>query len=168
MNKYKRNIMVFLIILLNFGIDQISKIIARAYLQGKGIINVIGDFFIITYAENTGAFLGLGSSLPQPWKTLVLVLFPAIAIILASLYLVFGKNITKGQTICIATIIGGGLGNILDRAIHEGAVTDFLNFGIGNNFRTGILNIADLSITFGAIFLFILQSKEEKKKLQAQ
>lgn len=158
----KHNTILALVIILNLAADQISKYYARIYIQGKGIINVIGDFFIMVYAENSGAFLSLGSNLPQPWKTLVLVLFPSLAIIAGILYLVFGKHVTFKQSIAIACIIGGGVGNVYDRAMHLGAVTDFLNFGFGN-IRTGILNIADLSITFGAIALFIIQYFEEKE-----
>lgn len=158
----KNNLILVLIIILNLAADQVSKYYARIYIQGQGLINVIGDFFIMTYAENSGAFLSLGSNLPQPWKTLVLVLFPTLAIFAGILYLIFGKHVTFKQSIAIACIIGGGLGNIYDRAMHLGAVTDFLNFGFGN-IRTGILNIADLSITFGAIALFIIQYIEEKE-----
>lgn len=161
-NKIKNRVILILIIIINISIDQISKYFARLYIQGQGIINVVGDYFILVYAENNGAFLSLGSNLPQPWKTFVLVLFPTVAIIVAILYLIFGKNVSFKQSIAIACIIGGGIGNIYDRAIHLGAVTDFLNFGIGN-LRTGILNIADLSITFGALALFTIQYKEEKE-----
>ncbi|QEN06284.1 signal peptidase II [Thiospirochaeta perfilievii] len=162
MTKKGINSVLIVVVIFNLAIDQISKYFARIYIQGQGIINVIGDFFILTYAENSGAFLGLGSNLPQPLKTFVLVLFPLIAIIAGILYLILGKNVSFKQSIAIACIIGGGIGNVYDRAIHLGAVTDFLNFGIGN-IRTGILNIADLSITFGAIFLFIFQYIEEQK-----
>lgn len=164
MSKIKRNILIVSVIIINLGVDQVSKILARLYLKGQGSIRVISDFFILTYAENTGAFLSMGSNLPQPWKTLVLVLFPAIAIILATLYLIFGKKVSFRQAMAIACIIGGGIGNVFDRAVHGGAVTDFLFFDTGIwILRTGVLNIADLSITFGAIALIIFQHLEEKR-----
>lgn len=164
MNKLQNKIIILIIILANIGADQITKYWARIYLAGQGYIEVIGKFFILTYAENSGAFLSLGSNLDQPLKTIVLVLFPSIVIIVATLYLILGKNISFKQSVAIACIIGGGIGNVYDRATHLGAVTDFLNFGFGSVLRTGILNVADLSITFGAIFLFIFQYQEEKKK----
>jgi signal peptidase II len=160
-NKLKNNIILISVIIVNLGLDQITKYLARVYIKGKGIIYVVGDFFIMTYAENSGAFLSLGSNLEQPLKTLVLVLFPSLAIIVATLYLILGKHVSFRQSIAISCIVGGGIGNIYDRAMHLGAVTDFLNFGLGN-IRTGILNVADLSITFGAIALFIFQYIEEK------
>lgn len=163
-NKLKTNIIIISVIILNLAVDQISKVIARNTLQDIDKIRVLGDFMVLTYAENTGAFLSMGSNLPQPLKTLVLVLFPALAIILATLYLIFGKKVSFRQAICIACIIGGGIGNVFDRAVHSGAVTDFLKFDTGIwILQTGILNIADLSITFGAIFLLIFQHLEEKR-----
>jgi signal peptidase II len=53
------------------------------------------------------------------------------------------------------------LGNLIDRIVYKGIVIDFLNFGIGN-LRTGILNIADMAITFGIILLlyaFLIQKR---------
>lgn len=50
-----------------------------------------------------------------------------------------------------------------DRIFNNGLVVDFMNFGIGN-IRTGILNVADLSITFGAILLFISTLIQERKE----
>ncbi len=166
-SKLKRNIFVIFIIILNVGADQISKFYAQLYLKGQDTIHVIGNLFILTYAENSGAFLGMGSSIPQPWKTIVMVLFPALAIILGTIYLIFGKKVSFKQAVCLACIIGGGIGNVYDRATNMGKVVDFLNFGIGTGwFRTGVLNIADLSITFGAIFLILFQYLEEKKEKQ--
>ncbi len=165
-SKFKRNIFVIFIIMVNVGIDQISKYYAQLYIQGRGRIQVIGNLFRLEYAENSGAFLGLGSNIPQPWKTIVMVLFPALAIILGTIYLIFGKKVSFKQAVCLACIIGGGIGNVYDRATNMGKVVDFLNFGIGPGFRTGVLNIADLSITFGAIFLILFQYLEEKKEKQ--
>ncbi|MGL1892036.1 MAG: signal peptidase II [Spirochaetaceae bacterium] len=160
--KIKRNIILSLVIIINLAADQITKILARIFIQGQGMINVIGDFFILVYAENDGAFLSMFSDLGQPWKTIVLVFFPTVAIVVAILYLIFGKNVSFNQSVAIACIIGGGIGNVYDRIVHLGAVTDFLLFGIGP-LRTGVLNVADLSITFGAITLFVFQYKEDKK-----
>lgn len=160
----KRNIFLIVIILLNFGLDQLTKHWARLYIQGQGTIQVIGRFFELRYEENLGAFLGMGSNLPQPWKTMLLVLIPALAIIAGIIYLIMAKKVTLRQAICVACFIGGGIGNIYDRAIHSGRVTDFLNFGFGDVIRTGVLNVADLSITFGAIMLLIFQHYDEKKQ----
>lgn len=162
--KLRKNLLLIAIIAVNLAADQITKHFARLYLNLGEYIDVVGSLFQLTFIENDGAFLGLGSDLPQPLKTYVLVLFPAIAIIAGILYLILGKKVSFRQAVCVACIIGGGIGNVWDRAVHGGAVTDFLHFGIGPSFRTGILNVADLSITFGAILLLIFQYLEERKE----
>jgi len=48
----------------------------------------------------------------------------------------------------LTLILCGGIGNLIDRIFYQGMVIDMINFGIGN-LRTGILNLADLAITFG-------------------
>ena len=159
-SKIKIIVLVITIIMLNVACDQGTKDYARKNLKVQETINVINNIFILRYAENDGGFLGVGSNIPQPYKTIVLVLFPIIAIISSLAYLIFSKKLSILQIICISCIIGGGIGNIFDRITNNGFVTDFLNFGIGN-IRTGILNFADLSITFGAIFLILFQYIED-------
>jgi signal peptidase II len=61
------------------------------------------------------------------------------------------------------SIISGGIGNLVDRLLNKFSVIDFLNFGIGS-LRTGILNVADLSITFGAIALVIYEIVSNRRK----
>ena len=152
-----------IVILLNIIFDQITKEYARHNYKGQGTIPVVGNVFIIHYAENDGAFLSVGSDLSEPYKTLVLTIIPAVFLFGFTFFILFfNRQLTVLQVVCIATIIGGGISNIVDRIIYGGYVTDFLNFGIGS-LRTGILNFADMSITFGAIFLIILQYLKEKK-----
>ena len=64
------------------------------------------------------------------------------------------------QTIVSALIIGGGIGNLIDRLIHDGSVTDFMNIGIGR-VRTGIFNAADIFLIVG-LGLFILMQQRNK------
>ncbi|PID99718.1 MAG: signal peptidase II, partial [Acidobacteria bacterium] len=66
------------------------------------------------------------------------------------------------QLVCLSCVIGGGIGNLYDRIFNDGIVIDFMNFGIGS-LRTGILNVADLSVTFGAVIFVIMMISAEKK-----
>jgi signal peptidase II len=67
------------------------------------------------------------------------------------------------KLILIVSIIAGGLGNLIDRLLNNFTVIDFLNFGIGP-VRTGILNVADLSVTFGVVLFLIYESWLNSKK----
>ena len=162
--------MAILIMLLNISCDQITKEYARQNYKGQGTIQIVGDVFIIHYAENDGAFLSLGSDLAEPYKSLVLTIIPALFLFGFTFFILFfNKHLTMLQVVCISTIIGGGISNIFDRILFGGYVTDFMNFGIGG-LRTGILNFADMSITFGAILLIFVQYFKErniKKDLQS-
>ncbi len=168
MNKKIFFVLAAAIIFVNIACDQGTKHYARKNYKNKGTVRVIGDYFIIRYTENTGAFLGMGANLPQPWKAIVLSIIPAVLIIVMTVYMLCSKELTRFQLICIACIIGGGISNIFDRFMYQGAVTDFLHFNsrIGM-LRTGILNFADMSITFGVILLLISQMREDyrRKKL---
>lgn len=166
--KTKTIIISILIMLINIGCDQITKEYARQNYRGQGTLQIVGEVFIIHYAENDGAFLSMGSDLSEPYKTIVLTVIPAIFLFGFVAFILFhNKHLTMLQIVCISTIVGGGISNIFDRILFSGYVTDFMNFGIGS-LRTGILNFADMSITFGAIFLLVVQYLKEKKTKEEQ
>ena len=87
-NRIKIILLVIIIVMINIGCDQGTKYLARKNLLNKGTINVIHTFFILKYAENNGGFLSLGSDIPQPYKTIVLIIFPVIMITVLLIYLI--------------------------------------------------------------------------------
>jgi signal peptidase II len=115
---------------------------------------------VLQYAENDGAFLGLGGAFPLPVKIALFIAIPLLACA-AGLFWVFRPSTNTASAVCVVSIIAGGLGNLQDRITNGFLVVDFLNFGIGP-VRTGILNVADLSVTFGAIALLILDTRHKK------
>ena len=163
-SKLRNYILILTIIIVSIGCDQGTKAYARHHLKSLGTIRIVGNFFILTYAENDGAFLGLGAHLSQPYKTILLTLFPLIIVLAGLGYVILGKHLLVWEIVCIASIIGGGMSNLLDRIAYHGTVTDFMNFGIGPWLRTGILNFADLSITLGAVGLLVVQLVHRPEK----
>ena len=158
--KQKHQIILTIIVLLsNLILDRITKLIAVHYLKGEEIISLFYNTVLLKYTENTGAFLSIGSHWPDSLKYLALIIVPVI-ICLYGLYYCAFRLTDKKMVIMLVTIIGGGLGNLIDRLNNDFRVVDFINFGIGT-VRTGILNVADMSVTFGVIFLAIysLQKK---------
>jgi len=156
----RRTLFVLGILAVNLAADRITKIIAEAYLTGKGTFEVLGNFFILVLARNQGAFLSAGSTMPEPWHFLALTGLPALALIGGTVWLCMRIDIPRHLTIAGACIAGGGFSNVWDRLYYDGRVVDFMNFGIGS-LRTGILNVADLSITFGALYLIIAPQKKK-------
>lgn len=149
----KKVFLVVSLIALAFVLDQGTKIAAQKYLIGQGTVEVVGNVFVLRYALNPGAFLGFGKMLPDFLRYLFLSIIPAILLGFGSFYIIKYPSLMKIQVIAGALFLGGGWGNIFDRLFRpEGMVIDFMNFGIGTGwFRTGILNVADLFLFFGAI-----------------
>jgi signal peptidase II len=150
-NKVIRNLLILIILTTNVGCDQISKCIVRQKIDFNDRTSVIGNFVTITKVENTGAFLSLGDHLPRIIYKILMIILPLIVLVYALYYLLTSNNLSKLLILGICFIIGGGLGNVFDRILY-GSVTDFLHFNFGL-FHTGIVNMADISITIGFVIL---------------
>lgn len=155
-----RKIAIVLIVLLNFGCDQISKEVVRTHVPPKDYIQLIGDRFILTNVENTGAMLGFGQQFPF-WIKLILFQVLPIIVLLILLYRILNKeHLGPWSIFAFACVIGGGIGNLVDR-IAYGSVTDFFQIQLGI-FKTGIFNMADVSVTLGVLLLLALSFSKEK------
>lgn len=153
--KGKRLVRIFIITIIlisNISCDQISKEIVRQKIDYNAQIHVVGKYLILTKVENRGAFLGLGNSIPGHLHKLLMIVLPLIVIGYTLIYLIKKNNVSRLLIVGISIAIGGGLGNIYDRILY-GSVTDFLYFDF-ILFHTGIVNMADISVTVG--FLIIL------------
>ncbi len=133
-------------------LDQASKFLADRLLYGRGTVPVFGDFFILLYARNRGAFLSLGNKTSEAIWPVVFIVMP-IVIIAAFVVFMWRKGDFSAYSLTLASlVVSGGLGNIIDR-IAYGSVRDFMNMGIGS-LRTGIFNVADLYLmAFAAVVL---------------
>jgi signal peptidase II len=150
---WKRFGLVAAVFAINYGLDRATKLIAEATLRGAGTRSYLGGFFLLVYTQNDGAFLSMGSLWPLALKYAVFIVLP-LAVCLYGLWYCLFRRLRTSWTVIIVTIIAGGVGNLQDRVFNSFHVVDFMNFGIGN-FRTGILNVGDMSVTFGAIALAI-------------
>lgn len=159
-NRVFRNVAIVLVLIANIGCDQISKSVIRENVGFYETIHLVQDYVTITYVENTGAFLSIGSTLPGALKVIVLSVIPLIALLFGIIYLLIKKNLTWLSALALSFAIGGGIGNIYDRLIH-GSVTDFMHINFGF-FQTGIFNMADVSIMIG-MFIFLYQSYTRQK-----
>ncbi|SOD20413.1 signal peptidase II [Pedobacter xixiisoli] len=146
---------LLIIVALNLGCDQFSKVIARKNIAPYEQIDIIKDRFTLTLVENTGAFLSAGSNLPNFVRIIVLTILPIIVLGYGLWFLYSNKHIPRLMQVGICFLIGGGIGNIYDRIVY-GSVTDFLHMDFVL-FRTGIFNMADVSIMVG-IGLLLLQN----------
>ena len=130
--------------------DQFTKVlILGAYRLGDS--NTITSFFNIVRAHNTGAafsFLAAASGW-QRW------LFTGIGVV-ATVFIVWMLRSHAGQKLfsfCLACILGGAIGNVIDRLLH-GYVVDFLQFH-WRGWYFPAFNVADSAITIGAVGLIL-------------
>ena len=160
--KISRTLGIILLIVANIAIDQISKFIVRAEIAKNEIIPVIGDTFIMTNVENSGAFLGLGSDMNPTMKLLFLLILPVLVLGYVVYYIFTNKALDRLSLIAFCCIVGGGIANVYDRFVY-GSVTDFFHIDLGGVFRTGIFNVADMSVSAGMIMLLLASFTNRKK-----
>lgn len=156
MSKAKARITVLGAMTVLIVIDQITKIAAQQYLQFAGVRSFGADVFRLTYAENSGVFLGLGRALPESMRFWLFTL--AVGLVLTAILIDTMRSPApdRWRLYAIIGILAGGFGNLVDRILRNGIVVDFMNMGIGG-LRTGIFNVADMLITGGALLFLYLE-----------
>jgi signal peptidase II len=131
--------------------DQVTKYLIRIHVAPREQIEIVGGFFRIIHAKNTGIafslFSGINPALMNPILTIINVL-----IISAILYLMVRDDSNKLMKFAYGLVVGGAVGNLLDR-FFLGYVIDFLDFYVGY-FHWPAFNVADAAITSG-LFLLI-------------
>ncbi len=145
---------VALLSLIVLGFDQILKFIIRSKLVLNETINVIANFFNITYVENDGAAWNILSG-----NKIILILIALLVLFFIFYYFVFNKKLNKIEVIAYSLFIGGLLGNLWDR-IFIGRVIDYFDFKIfGYNFP--VFNLADICIVLGVLIIIINEIRGE-------
>lgn len=143
---------VAITVVLSAGFDQATKRIASDTLKFSPPQSFFGGLFRLQYSENPGAFLSLGAGLPGDIRTWLFKW--GVGVLLAGA-LAFTLLNGKLKTLTVAGLslfIGGGFSNLADRIFRGDTVVDFMNVGVGR-LRTGVFNVADLSIVAGVLVL---------------
>ncbi len=147
-----RLITVLFVLLVSVGGDQAAKGLAKAALSSQPPVSLLSGIVTLQYAENAGAFLSLGAGLPAPVRTILLVIFAGALLVGALVYILRARSLTPMQCVALSLVAGGGLGNLIDRLLHDGRVVDFVILSAGP-LHTGIFNVADL-VLVGGLILF--------------
>lgn len=129
-------------------IDQIVKILVINKMALQQSIIVINNFFNITYVRNTGAAWSILSG-----NVLLLIMISVLALVTIYYYLIKDKDLNKIDIVSYSMLIGGIIGNLIDRIVH-GYVIDYLDFKIFN-YNFPIFNIADTLIVISIIIIGI-------------
>ena len=155
-------------------IDQISKVLSVKYLL-DGSYEVIPKVLYFTYVENDGMAMGLLDD--QRW---IFMTLSTVAIVGLIVYMIGWKPKSKFACAAIALIIGGGIGNMIDRFSYTGilpdtlgekVVRDFIDFRGFGELWPWVFNIADSCVCVGGAMLFLWclvsifkDAKAEKEK----
>lgn len=161
MARFIQLVVVAITLLSCVGCDQATKAVAKEYLPRNDVLSFAGDTFRLQYAENKGAFLSIGSSLPEKVRGLLFTVGIGAIVFGILGYLLFVSALPHATTIALSLVASGGLSNLIDRIAYGGYVIDFINIGLGS-LRTGIFNIADVAIMVGAISLIVRSMRHEK------
>ena len=154
----KNQLKPFILTVLILIADQISKLLVSTGLRVGEKIRVLGDFLWIWHVRNRGMAFSLGSRLPDPIRTVLFIALPLLVISVLVLYYFKGSDITQGQRWCFAVIVGGGLGNQIDRIFRRQGVVDFISFkfyGFLGMERYPTFNVADSTVVVAGIILII-------------
>ncbi len=147
-------IALFTIVVINV-IDQVSKQIARTQLLPFSEISSMGGLLRFHHSENPGAFLSLGAQFGANMRLGIFTVLVIVFLVWASWMLIRKLgHVNLTFVLGWSLLIAGGIGNVIDR-IAKGTVTDFMIFGFGP-VQTGVLNIADMAITFGILIVLFL------------
>ena len=189
----------YLVALLVIAIDQLSKWAVHTYMQPgmPGEVPVFGDWFKLHYTLNPG--MAFGFELPPPYGKVVLTVFRIVAVTGISYYIyrLWKERAPQGLLICIALILGGAIGNLIDSIFYGiiyhnapagsptpwffGQVIDMLYADIYEGFLPAawpliggkyvslwpIFNIADSSIFIGVALILLFQGKFFKQEQAA-
>lgn len=138
------HIVLIITTILVFFFDQITKIFASTYLTMHTPVRVIGDFGRLVLTHNLGIIFGI------PFRNHLVYYILPFAVVFIVIYFAI-KNKTSFFSVAYGLILGGALGNLLDR-IRLGYVIDFIDIGI-KHLRWPTFNIADSALVVGLIMI---------------
>jgi len=147
--------------------DQLSKAWVVAVIPlGQVHASYLHDFLWICHVSNDAIGFSLGSTLPLVARQLLFILLPLVLIALMVAVLLRTKELSGLQRWLVAGIIGGGLGNIIDRIFRPDWVVDFISvkvYGLLGFERWPTFNIADSSVVVTGLLLMLTMLFMKKK-----
>ena len=141
------------IIALVIVLDQITKAIVRAMVPLYDSVTVVAGLVDITHVRNAGVAFGLLNDLETEFKWLVTTALGLVALVGIAYYARHLRPDERIARIGLSLILGGALGNLIDR-LHAGYVLDFVDV-YWRGWHFWAFNVADGSITVGAILVFV-------------
>ncbi len=140
-------------------LDQLTKYFIATNIKLHTIgAKIFGDFLWIVHERNTGAAFSLAYSASVNFRIIFLIILPLAVLLTLAWSILTAKDYTPLQRWAVAAIIGGGMGNIIDRILRNITVFDFISvmfYGILGFERWPTFNVADSAVVIGGIILLM-------------
>ncbi len=140
-------------------LDQLSKWIITLTVRPWSVgVSFFGDFFRIIRVYNPGIAFSIGGNLSDDIRSVLFGLLPLIVLLIVIGVYFRSTDLSRVQRWCIAGIVGGGFGNLIDRFFRPEGVLDFLDvkfYGLFGFDRWPTFNVADSSVVVCGILLMI-------------
>jgi signal peptidase II len=144
-----------------FAVDRLTKSFIDSHVSPFDVHPVIPGFFDIVHSQNRGVAFGLMNDSNSVWRTAVLIVFSAAALLLVAGMLWRASRLDRWTAMGLALVLGGAAGNLFDRIVW-GSVTDFLEFYI-RDWHWPTFNVADSCVVIGSglLLLELLRPKRQ-------
>jgi signal peptidase II len=169
MIQLRTKVFPFLLTALAVGTDQLSKffIVKNWPRNGTFITDVFGNEFLeIYHVRNNAIAFSLGHNLPDILRPFLFILVPAAVLVFLVVYYFKSDEFTSLQRWSVAGILGGGIGNLIDRIFRPDGVVDFISvnfYGFLGFSRWPTFNFADsFVVVFGLLLLITIFVKDNK------
>jgi len=144
-----------------FALDRLTKWLIESRVSDTDVHRVIPGVFEIIRSENRGVAFGIFNDSTFEWRTALLVLVSAIAVVAVSIILWNPQRLDRASLWALTLVLGGAAGNVFDRLLY-GRVTDFLQVYLGS-YPWPTFNVADSAIVIGSIVLLVAQMKPRRQ-----
>ena len=155
-------------------LDQITKAFIAINWPRPGTLikDVFNNGFLFIYhVRNKAIAFSLGENIPQQIRLPLFVIIPLVVLFFVVLYYFKSADFSQPQRWAIAGIIGGGLGNIIDRIFRQEGVVDFISvkfYGLFGMERWPTFNVADTSVVICCFILLFTMAKPQKQPQAAE
>lgn len=155
-------------------LDQVTKLLVVLNIEytrpPQIAFEMLGDFFRIIHTRNLGMAFSIGRGLPDAWRTVLFIALPLLVMIALGVYFWKTRELSKLQRWCVAGILGGGVGNLIDRVFRPEGVVDFLDvkfYGLFGMDRWPTFNVADAAVVVaGILFVVSVMAADVKHNRQ--
>lgn len=156
-------------------LDQITKLLVVRFIPYATVgASFLGDFLRIIHISNTGVAFSVGANWSETLRHILFAAIPVIVIIIVICVYFRNNEFTKLQRWSIMGIIGGGIGNLIDRIFRSEGVVDFIDvkfYGLFGLERWPTFNVADAAVVVCGILLlisFIITLVKDRKEKKAE